>query len=237
VTRIKPIVCAIITITLIVSVCGCAGREVTNSTTHAAGMPSARETARVGTSSHAGAGASHASAPTKTVPKSSVAPATSPKDTLTSVALPALVTGTSFPCVHATPDHTSTGVVTKVVDGDTIRVRIGGHVYRVRYIGMNAPEDTKKEEWMGPEATARDKALVAGKSVTLVKDVSETDRYGRLLRFVFVDNTMVNLELVREGYARATPYWPDISCEQLFYHAQQQARSEHRGLWAAGAAS
>ena len=158
-------------------------------------------------------------------------PATSPTSILTPIALPALATGTNFPCVHATPEHTTTGVVTKVVDGDTIRVRIGGHVYRVRYIGMNAPEDTKKKEWMGPEATARDKALVAGKTVTLVKDVSETDRYSRLLRFVFVGNTMVSPELVREGYARATPYWPDISCEQLFYDAQQQAQLEHRGLW------
>jgi hypothetical protein len=81
---------------------------------------------------------------------------------------------------------------------------------------MNAPEDTTKKEWLGPEATARDKELVAGKTVTLVKDVSETDKYGRLLRFVFVDNVLVNYELVREGYAKATPFKPDVSCEGLF---------------------
>jgi micrococcal nuclease len=117
-------------------------------------------------------------------------------------------------------------VVTKVIDGDTIHVLIDGTDYKVRYIGMNAPEDTTKKEWLGPEATARDKELVAGKTVTLVKDVSETDRYGRLLRFVFVGNVLVNYALVREGYAKATPYKPDVSREGLFYDAQLQA--QHR---------
>ncbi|MGZ4863750.1 MAG: thermonuclease family protein [Halobacteriota archaeon] len=88
--------------------------------------------------------------------------------------------------------------------------------YKVRYIGINAPEDTTKKERFGPEATARDKELVARKTVTLVKDVSETDQFGRLLRFVLVDNVLVNYELVREGCSKATPYKPDISCEGLF---------------------
>jgi micrococcal nuclease len=60
-------------------------------------------------------------------------------------------------------------VVTKVIDGDTIHVLINGVDYKVRYIGMNAPEDTTKKEWLGPEATARDKELVAGKTVTWSK--------------------------------------------------------------------
>jgi micrococcal nuclease len=49
-------------------------------------------------------------------------------------------------------------VVTKVIDGDTIHVLINGTDYKVRYIGMNAPEDTTKKEWLGPEATTRDGA-------------------------------------------------------------------------------
>ncbi len=96
---------------------------------------------------------------------------------------------------------------------------------------MNAPKDTTKKEWLGPEATARDKELVAGKTMTLVKDVSETYRYGRLLRFVFVGQVLVNYELVREGYAKATPYKPDISCEGLFYDAQLQAQQAHLYLF------
>jgi endonuclease YncB( thermonuclease family) len=86
----------------------------------------------------------------------------------------------------------------------------------VRYIGINAPEVTVKKEWLSYEATARNKELVAGKNVTLVKDVRE---------------------LVREGYAQATPYPPDISCKQIFYEAQLLAQQEDRGLWSTGAAS
>lgn len=67
-------------------------------------------------------------------------------------------------------------MVTKVIDGDTIHVLINGTDYKVPYIDMNASEDTTKKEWLGPDATSRDKELVADKTVTLVKDVSETDR-------------------------------------------------------------
>ena len=112
-------------------------------------------------------------------------------------------------------------------DGDTIHVLINGVDYKVRCIGMNAPEDTTKKEWFGPEATARNKELVAGKTVILVKDVSETDPNGRLLRFVLVGNVLVNYELVREGHAKTTPHKPDVSCEGLFYDAQLQAQQAH----------
>lgn len=105
------------------------------------------------------------------------------------------------------------------------------------YIGINAPEDTTKKERLGPEATARDKELVASKTETLVKDVSETERYGRVLRCVFMDNVLVNHELAHEGYAKATPYKPDVSCEQLFYDAQLQAQQAYPGLRSAGSAS
>jgi endonuclease YncB( thermonuclease family) len=153
------------------------------------------------------------------------------------ISAPVLTTGNSFACINATPARTTSGVVTKIVDGDTVHVRIDDVDYTVRYIGINAPEDTVKNEWMSSEATTRNKELVAGKNVILVKDVRETDRYGRLLRFVFVGDILVNYELVREGYAQATPYPPDISCKQTFYEAQLLAMQEHRGLWSAGAAS
>lgn len=153
------------------------------------------------------------------------------------ISAPVLTTGSTFSCINATPARTTVGYVTKVVDGDTIHVRVNGVDYTVRYIGINAPEDTMKKEWLSSEATARNKELVAGKNVTLVKDVRETDRYGRLLRFVFVGDVLVNYELVREGYAQATPYPPDISCKQTFYEAQLLAQQEDRGLWSSGAAS
>jgi micrococcal nuclease len=144
------------------------------------------------------------------------------------ISAPVLTTGSTFSCINATPARTTVGYVTKVVDGVD---------YTVRYIGINAPEDTVKKEWQGSEATMRNKELVAGKNVTLVKDVRETDRYGRLLRFVFVGDVLVNFELVREGYAQATPYPPDISCKQIFYEAQLLAQQEDHGLWSTGAAT
>jgi len=154
-----------------------------------------------------------------------------------STSTPVPTTGSSFACINATPDRTSVGVVTKVVDGDTIHVRIDNTDYTVRYIGIDTPEDTAKGEWMSVEATTRNKELVLGKNVTLVKDVRETDRYSRLLRFVFVEDVLVNFELVREGYAQAKPYTPDISCKGTFYEAQLLAQQEHRGLWIIRAAS
>lgn len=125
-----------------------------------------------------------------------------------------------------------TGKVTAVVDGDTIRVDIGGQNFVVRYIGIDTPEDTSQREYYGPEATARNRQLVEGKIVRLYKDVSETDRFRRLLRYVYVDNTFINYQLVREGYANVDTYPPDVSCAAYFAQAESDARVEKRGFWA-----
>ena len=224
---IKPTFYAIIAIALIISICGCTDQKVVNNAIQPTNAPSELTTASgVSDSTRAVTGI-----------QPSVTPATASRSAATAMPSAPLTVGTSFPCIHETPDRTSIGVVTKVIDGDTIHVLINGTDYKVRYVGINTPEDTTKKERFGPEATARDKELVAGKTVTLVKDVSETDQFGRLLRFVFVGNVLVNYELVRGGYAKATPYKPDISCEGLFYDAQTQAQQAHLGLWSTGAAS
>jgi len=125
--------------------------------------------------------------------------------------------------------------VVEVVDGDTIKVSIGGQVYTVRYIGIDTPETkhpSKPVEWMGPEASAANEALVGGQTVYLEKDVSETDRYGRLLRYVWLaGGRMVNEELVRQGYAQVSTYPPDVKYQDRFLAAQQEAREAGRGLW------
>ena len=90
--------------------------------------------------------------------------------------------------------------VLRVVDGDTIDIEINGERQRVRYIGMNTPE---RGEPCFDEATQANVDLALGKAVHLVSDVSETDRYGRLLRYVYVGDVFVNLELVAQGYAEA----------------------------------
>ncbi|MGQ9556206.1 MAG: thermonuclease family protein [Anaerolineae bacterium] len=125
--------------------------------------------------------------------------------------------------------------VVEVVDGDTIKVSIGGVIYTVRYIGMDTPETkhpNKPIEWMGPEAASANEALVGGQTVYLEKDVSETDQYGRLLRYVWLtDGRMVNEELVRQGYAQVSTYPPDVRYVDRFLRAQREAREAGRGLW------
>jgi micrococcal nuclease len=103
--------------------------------------------------------------------------------------------------------------VLRVIDGDTIDVEVNGERQRVRYIGINTPE---RNDPCFDEATQANKDLVAGNEVRLERDVSETDRYGRLLRYVFVGDTFVNEELVRLGYAEAVLYRPDDRHYELF---------------------
>lgn len=109
--------------------------------------------------------------------------------------------------------------VVKIVDGDTIQVLISGRRLTVRYIGINAPE---WDEPLGPAATNRNAQLVNGKQVILVKDTSETDSYGRLLRYVFVDGIFVNQRLAREGLADARSYPPDTACQKVLFAAEDE---------------
>jgi endonuclease YncB( thermonuclease family) len=119
--------------------------------------------------------------------------------------------------------------VQSVVDGDTIRVMIDGVEFTVRYLLVNTPE---RGEMFYREATRANEALVSSKSVILVKDVSETDRYGRLLRYVYLeDGTFVNREMVRQGWAQVSTFPPDVSKEPELRAAQRQAMSTGAGIW------
>lgn len=121
--------------------------------------------------------------------------------------------------------------VIRVVDGDTIVIENG---LKLRYIGINTPESVdprRPVECFAKEASARNKTLVEGKTIRLEKDISETDRSKRLLRYVYVDNIMVNETLVREGYAYASSYPPDIKYQERLKTAEQEARENNRGLW------
>ncbi len=133
---------------------------------------------------------------------------------------------------------TQTATVVRIVDGDTIVVRFNGRDHRLRYIGMDTPETVKPStpvQWMGPEAAAANRALVAGRTVILEKDVSETDRFDRLLRYVWLHDggtwTMVDLELVRRGFAQVETDPPDVRYADRFVAAQRAARQAGVGLW------
>jgi micrococcal nuclease len=124
-------------------------------------------------------------------------------------------------------------MVVRVVDGDTIELE-GGE--RVRYLGIDTPETAhpdKPVECYGPEATARNRALVEGKAVELLSDGPDRDAYGRLLRYVFVDGTFVNGELVWHGYAFARSYGDQLRLYQTLVQLERAARENQRGLWRA----
>lgn len=131
------------------------------------------------------------------------------------------------------PATAQTGVyatVTRVIDGDTVDVVLeDGRRHRVRYIGIDTPE--RYEDLYG-EATDANARLVDRKKVLLVKDVSETDKYGRLLRYVYAGDTFVNAELVKRGYAAPATFPPDVKYAEHFVKLAAEARSKGAGLWA-----
>ncbi|MDP3998349.1 MAG: thermonuclease family protein [bacterium] len=123
--------------------------------------------------------------------------------------------------------------VIRVVDGDTVELADGR---RVRYIGIDTPETVdprKTVQCFGGEASNKNKELVEGKMVELEKDISEIDKYGRLLRYIYVDGLFVNDYLVRQGFAHASSYPPDIKYQDQLRQAEQEARDSGRGLWSA----
>jgi len=129
--------------------------------------------------------------------------------------------------------------VTKVVDGDTIEVLIEAKLYKLRMIGIDTPETvhpSKPKGCFGKEASNEVKKLLTGKHVILEKDVSETDKYNRLLRYVYLKTDtgkllFVNDYLVREGFAQVLTYPPDVAFNEQFLEAQRQAKSLNKGLW------
>lgn len=135
--------------------------------------------------------------------------------------------------------------VTKVIDGDTIKVDIDGEIYKVRFIGINCPEIGENEEFYGKEAYEFSKEKLDDKVIFLQKDVSETDKYGRLLRYVWLEKPKdlnnptkdeirdfsINGILVREGYAKANYYPPDTSYTKFLKEIEKQAKKENLSMW------
>lgn len=138
-------------------------------------------------------------------------------------------TNTTTTPTNTIPITVGAATVTRVIDGDTIEVSIDDSLYKVRYIGIDTPETY---EYFGQDATNKNSELISGKNVWLEKDISETDSFGRLLRYVYVDNLMINAELVRLGYAQAHPYPPDIKYQNLFDNLEQEAKTAQLGMWA-----
>lgn len=145
-----------------------------------------------------------------------------------------------LPALTPTPSISAdleTVKVKRVIDGDTIELTDGR---RVRYIGIDAPEVYFQTVpvCFARESYIKNKELVENREVFLEKDVSETDKYGRLLRYVYIvisenpeEKIMINKTLVLEGYARASTFPPDVKYQAVFLDAQIEAKNSQKGLW------
>ena len=128
-------------------------------------------------------------------------------------------------------------VVERVVDGDTVVVRIGGRSETVRLIGIDTPESvarTRPVQCYGAEASLRlAETLPVGTAVTLIRDAEPRDAYDRLLAYVVrsSDALFVNLDLVIAGYAAVLEYPPNVYYSDLFARAESAAIAAGRGLW------
>ena len=126
----------------------------------------------------------------------------------------------------------------RVVDGDTIDVRMDGRRERVRYIGIDTPESVTPDEPVecyGPAAAKENRRLVEGRTVTLSTDEEPRDRFGRLLAYVrrASDGLFVNAELVRGGFATTLRIAPNVRHAGRFRVLEREARRARRGLWGA----
>lgn len=151
---------------------------------------------------------------------------------------PAAVLVVLLLCLVATALASETGQVTNVVDGDTLKVAIGGPVETIRLIGVDTPETVhpnKPVEFFGKEASAFTRRMAEGQLVRLEADAQGTDRdkYGRLLRYVFLpDGKLLNAEIISQGYGHAYTRFPFSRMEE-FRALERQAREANRGLWGA----
>jgi micrococcal nuclease len=121
--------------------------------------------------------------------------------------------------------------VVKIIDGDTIDVNLDGQTVRIRYIGVNTPES---DEVCYREATQANRLLVEGKTVRLVADAEDTDRYGRLLRYVYAGDLFVNAALVQQGYAEVVSYPPNTAHYEEFKRLEIEAAGARRGCHPTG---
>lgn len=140
-------------------------------------------------------------------------------------------------CTGRAPDLSGPPTVTRVVDGDTVVVRLGGRDETIRLLGVDTPETvhpTRPEECFGREAAGFTAGLLPpGTPLRLERDVEERDHYGRLLAYVHrEDGRFVNQELVAGGYAATLVIAPNHAHADALRSAEHEARSAGHGLWA-----
>lgn len=177
---------------------------------------------------------------TRSVRGTPVPPSTEAEGTILPTATPS-VRGTAIPAAAnntpSMPDGVEEGLVVDVVDGDTIDVRLGNRVERVRMLGLNTPESVdprRPVQCFGVEASTYNKSLTLDQLVYLEADSAQgnRDQFDRLLRYVWLaDGRMVNLELIANGYAAQYTFNTPYKYRDLFRAAESSAKESTAGLW------
>lgn len=135
-------------------------------------------------------------------------------------------------------NNSETYLVYKVVDGDTFYCTDQfNQELKIRLIGIDTPETRnrfkKKKGYYGEEAKDYLTSLILNKEVKLEFDVDKFDQYNRVLAYAYtLDNTFINAELVKNGFARIMTIQPNSKYSDLFYNLQTEARENKTGLWA-----
>ena len=149
------------------------------------------------------------------------------------------------PVAMPQPSERSAYVVSRVVDGDTIKLT---SVERVRLIGVDTPEVHESDKLvrdarrigkdgdvvkrLGEKSSQFTRKMVDNKKVILKFDIKKTDRYGRLLAYVYLeDGTFINAEIIRQGYGQVMTIPPNVKYSDLFLNLERQARQNKKGLW------
>ena len=147
------------------------------------------------------------------------------KAILVLIAVIALIAGSYIVLIGLPASEPEEFEVEQVIDGDTIKLETG---QRVRLIGINTPESGHPYY---SEATEKLKELIGDSKVTLKKDVEDKDQYGRLLRYIYVNDTFINLEMVRTGMATSYEFEPNVKHTSDFDAAETQAKNAKIGIW------
>ncbi|MGZ3641627.1 MAG: thermonuclease family protein [Candidatus Limnocylindrales bacterium] len=194
--------------------------------------PTAATPSGLGPGSTVGPGAP--ALPSASVARPSACPSADPR-----VSLPAAYATGSTGLRSGPSGRTEAARLVRVVDGDTLIVDRGHGQERLRYIGMDTPETVEPDvavQPFGPQASEANRRLIGGRALVLEPDVSAVDRYGRLLRNVWIRDglrwAMIGLELVADGYARLETVPPDVKYAAVLLAAERAARADGRGLWA-----
>ena len=133
------------------------------------------------------------------------------------------------------PITSAEGIVTRIIDGDTIYVKINGKSEKVRLLAIDTPESVdprKPVQCFSKEATKYLSSLIKGKTIKLIPDKTQSDRdkYGRLLRFVTFMGKDINAEMVRQGYAFSYKEYPSSRLNE-YNKLEKQAKNNDKGLW------